>query len=134
MTITLNLVEILVVVVVNFILGFLWFSPMLFGRSWQREVGLSDAEIGDGPGVEFALVALGSVITAIVMATLFTYLTPLTLTDSLIWGVMLGIGFTGAALMGNSVFERRSKLLLAIDAGYWILTAVVTAAIVFLIK
>ncbi|NNK34276.1 MAG: DUF1761 domain-containing protein, partial [Xanthomonadales bacterium] len=28
-----------------FILGGLWYSPLLFGKAWQREAGLSDEQL-----------------------------------------------------------------------------------------
>ncbi len=34
-----NMVAVLVAVVANFILGFLWYTP-LFGKAWAREMGL----------------------------------------------------------------------------------------------
>jgi uncharacterized protein DUF1761 len=32
----------------SMILGALWYSPMLFGRAWQRGAGLTDAELAGG--------------------------------------------------------------------------------------
>jgi len=30
-----------------FIIGGLWYSPVLFAKSWQKEAGLSDADISN---------------------------------------------------------------------------------------
>ena len=39
MTIQLNIFAILVAAVSSFLLGGLWYSPLLFGKMWQREAG-----------------------------------------------------------------------------------------------
>ena len=135
MVITLSLVEILIVVVLNFVLGFVWYSPTLFGKSWQRETGLSDAEIGNGPSpMDMIMVAVGSAVAAIVMATLFTYVVPASLTEALIWGLMIGVGFIATAFSGNYIFEKHSRMLFALDSAYWILSTLMVAAVVFLVK
>ena len=41
----LNLWAVLVAAVSGFVLGGLWYSPVLFGRAWQREAGLSDEQL-----------------------------------------------------------------------------------------
>jgi hypothetical protein len=35
----------IVATVSAFILGGLWYSPLLFARAWQRETGLSDEQL-----------------------------------------------------------------------------------------
>ena len=38
MELKINILAILVAVVVNFILGFIWYTP-LFGKTWGKEMG-----------------------------------------------------------------------------------------------
>lgn len=42
--IQINIFAVLVAVVANFILGYLWFS-VLFGKAWAREMGFSDSDV-----------------------------------------------------------------------------------------
>ena len=39
-----NLLAILIAAVAGFMVGGLWYGP-LFGKTWQREIGLSDDDI-----------------------------------------------------------------------------------------
>jgi hypothetical protein len=41
----LNYLAILAAAASMFLVGGLWYSPVLFGKAWQREVGLSDEEL-----------------------------------------------------------------------------------------
>lgn len=41
----LNYLAIFAAAVSMFLVGGLWYSPVLFGKAWQRETGLSDEEL-----------------------------------------------------------------------------------------
>ena len=43
-----NIWAVLVAALASFVLGGLWYSPMLFGKAWQRETGLSDEKLAGG--------------------------------------------------------------------------------------
>lgn len=49
----------------TFLLGGLWYSPLLFGKRWQRACGLADDALGRGLGRIF----VGSYLLALVAAT-----------------------------------------------------------------
>ncbi|MEO8672663.1 MAG: DUF1761 domain-containing protein [Tahibacter sp.] len=112
-----NLWAVLAAAVSGFVLGGLWYSPLLFGKQWQREVGLSDEQLARGnmPRI-FGLSFVLSLIAALVFAM---FLGP---RPSL--GLGLGAGFSAglcwvAASFGtNYLFARRSLKLFAIDGGY----------------
>ena len=100
-----------------FLLGGLWYSPALFGKAWQREVGLSDEALAAAPmgrifGGAFAL----SLLAAFVFA-LFLGPSP-ALPFALGAGAAAGFGWVAAGLGINYLFARRSLRLFAIDAGY----------------
>src|SRR5690349_4926191 len=43
-----NWIAVLVAGVASFVLGGLWYSPVLFGKAWQRETGLTDEQLKQG--------------------------------------------------------------------------------------
>ncbi len=51
----------------SFPLGFLWYGP-LFGKAWQREVGLSDDQLKSG---NMALIFGGAFVLALIQAATF---------------------------------------------------------------
>ena len=39
---------VIVAAIASFLVGAVWYSPLLFAKAWQREVGLSDAALAQG--------------------------------------------------------------------------------------
>ena len=113
------------------VLGGLWYSPMLFGKAWQRENGLSDEELAKGNmamifGTTFVLCLVASFVFAM-------FLGP---RPSLALGV--GAGFSAglcwvtASFGINYLFERKSFKLFAINGGYHTLQFTLIGAVLAL--
>ncbi|MDP3856995.1 MAG: DUF1761 domain-containing protein [Stagnimonas sp.] len=112
-----NIWAVLAAAVSGFVLGGLWYSPLLFAKAWQREAGLSDAQVqGGNMTLIFGLSFLACLAAAFVFAM---FLGP---RPSL--GLGLGAGFSaglfwvGASFGINYLFERKSFKLFCINAGY----------------
>jgi hypothetical protein len=101
----------------SFVIGGLWYSPMLFGKLWQREAGLSDEQLKAGnPARIFG----GAFVLSLVATAVFAmFLGP---APSL--GLAFGAGFSAglcwvAASFGiNYLFEHRSLALFLVNGGY----------------
>jgi hypothetical protein len=112
-----NLLAVIAAAVTSFVLGGLWYSPVLFGKAWQRETGLSDEQLAKGNmalvfGVAFVLCLLASLVFAM-------FLGP---RPPMLFG--LGAGFAAGAFWVassfgvNYLFERKSMKLFLINGGY----------------
>ncbi len=112
-----NALAVLAATMGSFVLGGLWYSPILFGKAWQKAAGLSDEQLKAGNPV---LIFGGSfVLAAIASATFAMFL-----------GEKPGLGFGfGAGLCAglcwvatsfgiNALFEHRPLGLTLINAGY----------------
>jgi hypothetical protein len=112
----------------TFLLGGLWYSPVLFGRVWQRAVGITDEELARGRGRVFA----GAFICALIAATnLAFFLGPeRTLSFGLFAGLAAGLGWVATGLTTTFLFENRPARLIAIDAGYHAVAYTIMGAII----
>lgn len=114
--------------VASFAVGAVWYSPALFARSWQREAGLSDAELASGNmavvfGGAFALNFLATLVFAM-------FLGPEPgLRLGLGAGLAAGLCWVSAYLGINYLFERKRLNLFLINAGYSTLAFVVMGAV-----
>ena len=113
----LNIWAVLTAAATRFVLGGLWYSPALFGKAWQREVGLSDEQLAAGNralifGVSFVL----CLVAAFVFAMFLGPRPPLAL--GLGAGFSAGLCWVGASFGINYLFERKSLKLFLINAGY----------------
>ncbi|MFN0105054.1 MAG: DUF1761 domain-containing protein [Bryobacteraceae bacterium] len=113
----LNYLAIFAAAASTFLVGGLWYSPVLFGKAWQRETGLTDDELKRRHpakifGPAFAL--------AMLMAfNLAAFLGP-DATPGFAVAAAFAAGFGWVALgMGVTyLFEARGWRLWLIDAGY----------------
>ncbi|WP_119718373.1 DUF1761 domain-containing protein [Cognatilysobacter tabacisoli] len=109
-----NLFAILLAAVSSFVLGGLWYSPLLFGRAWNRENG------GEVPAGHPAKVFGFSFVFSLVAAAAFAWwLGPAPALDAALKaGAVAGIGFVAASFGINYQFAQRSFALWLIDGGY----------------
>lgn len=110
-------VAVVIAAVSSFVVGGLWYSPLLFGRAWQREVGLSDEEMARGNMLRiFAGALLLSLLAAFVFA-LFLGPRP-SMPLGLGAGFSAGLCWVASSFGINYLFARRSLKLFLIDGGY----------------
>jgi hypothetical protein len=111
----------------SFLIGGLWYSPILFARAWMRETGLTEADLGKGLGRAFGGAAVLSLVAALNLAF---FLGP---SAGVAWGAtagaLAGVGWVAASLGIVYLFERRSTLLILIDGGYQAVAYTVMGAI-----
>lgn len=111
---SINLLAVLVAAVSAFVVGGLWYGPV-FGKSWQRMVGLKDSDLETGTARVFG----GAfVLTLIMSITLAFFIGDEGLSFGLFAGLAAGLGWVATAFGVNYLFERRSLKFFLINAGY----------------
>lgn len=112
-----NLWAVLVAALASFLLGGLWYSPLLFAKVWQREAGLSDAQLQNANmGMIFGLAFVLCLIASFVFALFLGPRPPLAL--GLGAGFAAGLCWVSASFGVNYLFERKSLKLFLINGGY----------------
>ena len=125
---TINYFAVIVSAASTFVIGGLWYSPLLFQKAWMRANGLTEPDLEKGSnGTIFGLAFLFAVVMAFNLAMFLDG--PDT---TLVWGatagaltavwVALGIGTV-------ALFERRPPAYTAINGGYWFVSFVVMGTI-----
>ncbi len=112
-----NVLAILAAALASFVLGGLWYSPMLFAKAWQREAGVSDAQMRNANmGLIFGLAFVLSLVAAFVFALFLGPRPPMAL--GLGAGFSAGLCWVASSFGINYLFERRSFKLFLINGGY----------------
>jgi hypothetical protein len=111
----------------SFPLGFLWYGP-LFGKIWQREVGLSADQLKAGNmGVIFG----GSLALALIQSAAFAiFLSAEPMPEIVLYGLAGGLCFVASAIAVQNLFERKSWKLTAINGGYNVIAFTLIGAII----
>jgi hypothetical protein len=109
-----NIWAILVAAISSFMLGGLWYSPVLFGNAWNAENG-GVPQTGH-PAKVFGV----SIVFSLIAAFAFAYwLGPApTLEAGLKGGAIAGLGLVATSFGINYQFAQRSFKLWLIDGGY----------------
>jgi hypothetical protein len=125
---SINYLAVIVSAVSTFVIGGLWYSPLLFQRAWMRANKLTDADLATGgQGKIFAVAFVFALVMSFNLAMFLN--APDTTTAwgagagalAAIW-VALGIGTV-------ALFERRPMAYTVINGGYWIVSFVVMGTI-----
>ncbi len=124
-----NYIAVLVAALVFMVVGSVWYSLGVFGKSWMHEVGLKESDIKQGPGKGYALAIGASLLQAFVLAHFVYYVSAESAVDGAVTGLWIGFGFVAMAIGLNYVFAKRSAMLWMIDAGYFVVSLMIAGAI-----
>lgn len=110
-----NVWAVLVAAVSSFLLGGLWYSPVLFGRRWNRDAGMEGKQ-GGHPARVFGI----AFVFALVSAAAFAWLLgpDPALEPAIRTALVVGAGFVAASFGINYQFANRPPTMWLIDAGY----------------
>lgn len=103
--------------VAAFVIGGVWYSPVLFAKAWQREAAVTDEAIrASNQGLIFGLALVLLVVAAVVFAMFLGPRPSLQL--GLGAGFAAGLAWVAAGLGVTYLFERRSLKLFVINGAY----------------
>jgi multisubunit Na+/H+ antiporter MnhB subunit len=137
MELKINFVAILVAVVVNFILGFIWYTP-LFGKIWGREMGY-DPDMKPEKSVMLkgmAFMIIGNFLFAGVLAhniLAWQFVPGIKemgpLSNAISAAIFTWLGFYVPGELGATVWQKHSWKLFGINTGYNLASLLVVALI-----
>jgi len=123
---------ILVAAIVNFVLGGLWYSPLLFVRPWLAMAGVSKEVFDAGLAKGIAAEAISSLVMAFVLAYALHYADIATLTAGLVIAFFLWLGFIVPVLLVSVTHEHKPFAYFAINAGYRLVAMLAMSAVLML--
>ena len=103
--------------VAAFLLGWLWFSPKLFGPKWAEGVGVEMGTADEMP--------VGAMVSQIIGLLLMSWFVGVTaVSNALLTVILATVAFTVLAYSGG-MFSKKSGYARNVEAGYWIVSLVV---------
>jgi hypothetical protein len=112
---SLNYLAVVAAAISAFVIGGLWYSPLLLGGAWKKANGFVDPPAA-GPKV-FGLALLLSLVMAVNLA-MFLNDPKTTLAFGAMAGFLAGFGWAAMGIGIVSLFERRSLSYVLINGGY----------------
>jgi hypothetical protein len=127
---TLNWLAIIVAALSNFLIGGLWYSPLLFAKLWMKENKFSDEDMKDPKMLKvFGLTFVYSFIMSFNLA-MFLNDAKTTVSWGAIAGFLAGFGWVAMSIFIIGLFERKSYRYMLIHGGYVTVSFVVMGLII----
>jgi len=128
---TINWLAVLVAGIVSWAIGALWYSPVLFGKIWQRETGLTEESLKNANMAKiFGTSAVLMIIMAFGLAMFFQGDPEMNWLKGNQMGFITGLFFIAPSIGINYLYQRKSFTLWAIDTAYQVLILALSGAII----
>lgn len=128
----LNPYAILVAALSNFLVGGLWYSPLLFAKRWMREIGLTEEDLRKSNMARiFGLTFVFSLILSLTLAVLRQAVGDV-LGSGIGLALWLGLGLVTMSVSVTALFERRSLVYVLIHTGNIVVSYTVMSTIIAL--
>ena len=113
-----NHIAVFVCALMSLVVGALWWSPLLFAKAWQKEVGLTDEQLkNSNPAKTFG----GSFVLAYIISynlAFFLAAPGTTWQWGIAAGLLAGVGWVVTMFVIIGLFEQRTLKYLLINCGY----------------
>ncbi len=123
-----NYLAVIAAAVSTFLIGGLWYSPLLFEKPWRKANGFGENDVKGGEGKIFGLALVFSLLMA---ANLAAFLAGPDTTVS--WGatagLLAGLGWVALGIAIVALFERRPWSYILVNGGYFVVAFTVMGAI-----
>ena len=130
-----NLYAVLVSALATMVLGFVWYSPLLFARPWMKLMGCDPddsakvAEMRKNAGPAYGISLLAALISAFVLGKIVAIAN----VSSALYGMKIGfavwLGFVTTVQLTASLFARQPWKLYLINSGYQLVCYLAMGAI-----
>ncbi len=130
-----SLVPVFLAALSTMVLGFLWYSPLLFARPWMRLMGYDPEDktnlekMRKEAGKSYAISFLASLVSAFVLGKIIA----VTTVNSIAYGMKVGfgiwLGFVATVQLTDMLFSRRPVELYLINTGYQLVCYLAMGAI-----
>jgi len=133
-----NYLAVLVSGVVIFILGGLWYSPVLFAKPWTSLMGKNEEEMKAymarpeakrAMPIMYGLALVSGLVIAWVMAIVVKHFPPLSALRGAEVGALCWLGFAATTSYATSLFSMQPKALWLINSGYNLVSFVISGII-----
>ena len=133
MLVEVNFLAVLVATMASFVVGWAWYSPLLFVKPWMKLRGQDwEKATADGMKMPYGIMAVEFVTTLIMayfIAQFAAWVGAVTLLGGLVLGFWIWLGFFATTMLGPVLWEKVPLKLYAISAGRWLVSILAMAAI-----
>ena len=128
-----NYIAVIVSAVVIFILGGLWYSPVLFSKRWVKLIGKTEEEMKAGQSLPAPLMFLSAFASGLLVSLALAVVLKHFVNMNALRGAEVAAGcwlaFAGSTSFSTMLFAQKPKELWLIDSGFNLVSFVVAGLI-----
>lgn len=128
-----NYVTLIVAAVAAMVVGFVWYSEGVFGKTWMKLSGITKKDMKKaqkkGMGQTMLIAFIATLVTAYVLAYAVKLMQATTYAAGAKVGFWAWLGFVAPVLLGSVLWERKPVKLFAINAAHWLVGVAIMGAI-----
>lgn len=131
----LRILPVVVAALATMVIGFIWYSPMLFAKPWTVLMGYDPNdkakmdEMRKGAGKMYGIAFVASLVTAFVLAKIIDVTTVNTPLYGMKVAFAVWLGFVTTVQLTGALFGRQPTKLYLINTGYQLVCFLVMGAI-----
>jgi len=140
MLVTVNYLAVLVAAVATMVVGFIWYGPMLFGKTWMRAIGAdpNDKEkmeqMKKGMSTGYALTFVASLVSAYILAIFIGRIGSGSIESGCKIAFAAWLGFVVPIKLGDAIFSgkprQQSMTMFWLGAGYQLVSFLAMGVII----
>ncbi len=137
---SINWLAVILCVIVDFVVGSIWYHPKVFYNTWRMAQGLPDpAQTRPNMTKIWGLTAVAALVIAISMAFMVNSIGGampggVNLFNGASVGLMIWLGFVATTYLTNNLFANRGFKVWAIEVGNWLVVLVLFGAILGVLR
>jgi hypothetical protein len=124
-----NYVAIVVAALAAYVLGALWYSPLLFGKQWMKLAGMKKMKKPANPGLMYFFGFVSSLVMSGVLALVLPLLGNATIGAGLVSALWIWLGFIGTLTLGSVLWEGKPFALWILNNAYHVVSILIMAAV-----
>ncbi len=117
LTANVNWLAVVVGAALGFLLGWLWYSPKLFGRKWAQGVGV---ELGSASTVPVA-----AMVTQLAATFLLSWVVGITAAMNALLTAILIVAMLVLFIVAGGLFAKKSRYAIGVEAGFVVAMAII---------
>lgn len=124
-----NVLAVVASAVAAMVVGFIWFSPALFEKTWLAEIGRARDQLASDSPVKYLVGFIGALLEAYILAALLNIMGGPSVSLGVLVAVVIWVSFVATTSAANFAFAGRSFRLWLLENGNHLVTLLVMGVI-----
>jgi hypothetical protein len=128
-----NYLAVFVVAVFGYVIGMLWYSPVLFGKQWMKLSGISEKSIKEQNKRGMAVKMVGAFIAVLVMSFVLAWLVGILrityFSNGAMFGFYVWLGFLATTQLNIVFWQNKPFTLYLLNTVHYLVALVLMAGI-----